>query len=371
MSLGALRLARCTLAKSQKRCIESCRTISLSSHPAFFRGCKIFIQLGMTTGSRRSAGHNFLGSTYLSRLLFSALLARTYTKKKSILYSLFEEWYKDLDDCYRNGIDISGVPGIQRLYPVVLACKGDWPALAKAGRLCRHYLRDAPAAEFPPGICHLCRAGQAGFPWNAFESNSAWMCGDNPLPWTTPSPLSGLAQDKLNPASFFVIDTFHVCHKGIVADYVASAAATLSDYQLLGASKDFTKHMQVLYDEARTWCAGRHEYLHMTGLTKDVLGLDTMADYPVGCLCMFQRWFKGADTPLLAKFLQYRYCRALADCDEADEPVFRTIHAGLKHINGFMRAIYEQPLWVEPNDAANIAQMGLGFMRALNLAAKQ
>ena len=46
--------------------------------------------------------------------------------------------------------------------------------------------------------------------------------------------------------------------------------------------------MQVLYDEARTWCAGRHEYLHMTGLTKDVLGLDTMADYPVGCLCMFQ-----------------------------------------------------------------------------------
>ncbi|OLQ12234.1 Clavaminate synthase-like protein [Symbiodinium microadriaticum] len=97
-----------------------------------------------------------------------------------------------------------------------------------------------------------------------------------------------LAQDKLNPANFFVIDTFHVCHKGIVADY-----ATLSDYQLLGASKDFTKHMQVLYDE-------------------DVLGLDTMADYPVG------RWFKGADTPLLAKFLQYRYCRALADCDEAD-----------------------------------------------------
>ena len=84
-----------------------------------------------------------------------------------------------------------------------------------------------------------------------------------------------------------------------------------------------------------------------------------------------RRWFKGADTPLLAKFLQYRYCRALADCDEADEPVFRTIHAGLKHINGFMRAIYEQPLWVEPNDAANIAQMGLGFMRALNLAAQQ
>ena len=175
-------------------------------------------------GSRRSAGHNFLGSTYLSRLLFSALLARTYNRKKSILYSLFEEWTRDLEDCYRNGIKICGVPAIKKLYPVVLACKGDWPALTKAGRLTRHHLRDAPAAELPPGICHLCRAGQAGYPWNAFESNSAWMDGDNPLPWTTPSPLSRLAQDKLNPASFFAIDTFHVCHKGVVADYVASAA---------------------------------------------------------------------------------------------------------------------------------------------------
>ncbi|CAE7648330.1 unnamed protein product, partial [Symbiodinium sp. KB8] len=219
------------------------------------------------------------------------------------------EWYKDLDDCYRNGIDISGVPGIQRLQ---VACVGITYGMLQQ------------------------RSSHLGF-----------------VIFVEPARL---AQDKLNPANFFVIDTFHVCHKGI---------ATLSDYQLLGASKDFTKHMQVLYDEARTWCAGRHEYLHMTGLTKDVLGLDTMADYPVG------RWFKGADTPLLAKFLQYRYCRALADCDEADEPVFRTIHAGLKHINGFMRAIYEQPLWVEPNDAANIAQMGLGFMRALNLAAQQ
>lgn len=83
-----------------------------------------------------------------------------------------------------------------------------------------------------------------------------------------------------------------------------------------------------------------------------------------------RRWFKGADTPLLAKFLQYRYSRVLADCDEADEAVFRTIYDGLKHINGFMRAIYEQPLWVEPTDVENIAQMGLGFMRALNQAAR-
>ena len=69
------------------------------------------------------------------------------------------------------------------------------------------------------------------------------------------------------------------------------AQATLSDYRLLGDSKDFTKHMQVCYEEARNWCLEHHEYLHMTGLTKDLLGLDTMADFPVGCLCMFQSCF--------------------------------------------------------------------------------
>ena len=153
----------------------------------------------------------------------------------------------------------------------------------------------------------------------------------------------------------------------------------------------------------------------MTGFTKDLLGLDTMADFPVGCLCMFQsynvsrllqavtiavvavfrvlgcrrrrgynnflqhqrryrrvfflgnyssgwfrsctvfcfesrRWFKGADTPLLAKFLEYKYERVLADCDEADEPVFRCYPMmGLKDINNFMRSIYSQPLWIQPN----------------------
>ena len=180
------------------------------------------VQIVCGKGSRRSAGHNCLGTTYLSRMLFSVLLARTYAKKKGILYSLFGEWYQDLDDCYRNGIQMQSVPGINRLYPVVLACKGDWPALTKAGRLLRHHLRDSKK-DSPPGICHLCRAGQKNYPWNAFDCNASWLRGGNPLPWRTPSPLAQLAQDKTDPATFFALDLFHVCHKGAVADYVASA----------------------------------------------------------------------------------------------------------------------------------------------------
>ena len=174
-------------------------------------------------GSSRSSGVNFLGSTYCTRFLYSALLARTYTRKKKILYALLDHWQKDLNDCYKNGVQIDGVAGLDKVFPVVINCKGDWPALTKAGRLTRHHLRDAPANENPPGICHLCRAGQRGFAWNEFERNAKWLHADNPVPWTVPSPLVNLPQDRDDVAAFYCIDLFHAAHKGVVGDYTASA----------------------------------------------------------------------------------------------------------------------------------------------------
>ena len=70
-------------------------------------------------------------------------------------------------------------------------------------------------------------------------------------------------------------------------------------------------------------------------------------------------------------FLEDKYRRALADYDDADEVMLRTIYNGLVSINSFMRYIYGQPLWVEPADAGNLAELGLEFLRALNEAATQ
>ena len=179
-------------------------------------------------GSRRSntsTGINFTGSTYCTRFLYSVLLARTYARRKKFLYDLLEHWKEDLNDCYQNGIEIDGVPGLSRVWPVVINCKGDWPALTKAGRLTRHHLRDAPVNRSPPGICHLCRAGQRDYPWNEFESSARWLHSDAPLPWTVPSPLAQLPQNRDNLAAFYCIDLFHAAHKGVVGDYAASALA--------------------------------------------------------------------------------------------------------------------------------------------------
>ena len=155
-------------------------------------------------------------------LVFGFIGTDLYEEKK-ILYALLDHWQKDLNDCYKNGVQIDGVAGLDKVFPVVINCKGDWPALTKAGRLTRHHLRDAPANENPPGICHLCRAGQRGFAWNEFERNAKWLHADNPVPWTVPSPLVNLPQDRDDVAAFYCIDLFHAAHKGVVGDYTASA----------------------------------------------------------------------------------------------------------------------------------------------------
>ncbi|CAE7218530.1 unnamed protein product, partial [Symbiodinium pilosum] len=311
-------------------------------------------------GSRRAPGHNFLGSTYLSRFLFSVLLGRTYARQKKVLYDLLDAWATDLTECYQDGIRINDQDTI---WPVILSCKGDWPAVAKAGRLQRNFMRDAPSSGSPPGICHLCRAGMLGYPWNSFEANAAWLHADSPIPWTTPSPLAKIPQDSSNPASFYAVDLFHVCHKGVVADYAA-----LVDADLVGdAPGGFEKRLASFYEGAKAWCTAHGKYLHMTNLTKDLLGLDTIgADYPVG------RWFKGADTALLSEYLEDKYRVILADLENEElEEDFRIIYDGLVAINTFMSSIYHQPLWLQPTDAARIAQQGMLFMRAFNCAASR
>ena len=187
-------------------------------------------QCAIGFGSSRSEGGglNFLGSTYVTRLLFAVLLSRLYTKKASILHSLLQLWTDDLKSLFHNGVMVTLHGRRQRIYLAYLGCKGDWPALTKLGRLVRHHLRDAPNAESPPGICHLCRGGQTNFPWHAFGLDAAWLSiqgSSNPLPWHHASPLADLPQNDDLP-DFYKIDIFHTCHKGVVADYVASTIAS-------------------------------------------------------------------------------------------------------------------------------------------------
>ncbi|CAE7270474.1 unnamed protein product [Symbiodinium pilosum] len=335
-SASRLGLVRSMPVDWRRQCIGSWRQAILLNLPSSYIVWRGFIPRVMTTGSKRNVDHNFLGSSYLSRFLFSVLLARTYLRKKAILHNLLDAWASDLKECYENGIPVKNVPGMDKIYPVIIACKGDWPALTKAGRLCRHHLRDSRGnTDSPPGICHLCRAGQKNFRWNEFRSDARWLHADNPLPWNIPSPLSRIPQNPNDLAGFYAVDLFHVCHKVVVADYVASAIVTLSDQGCLGSGA-FETRMQRFYDDAKEW-----------------------------------RWFKGADTTLLALYLETFYAKILADCSEEVENVLTVIYDGLVAVNRFMTASYHEALWVKSHRASEISVQGMAFMEWFNEAAME
>ena len=171
-------------------------------------------------GSSRNADLNMIANTFLTRILFAVMNVGLYNKQKTVLYNLLDHWAQDLKQCFEEGV-LATIDGQQiRVYPVVLGMKGDLQGLVKVGRLTQNFLRDSPLAANPPGICHLCNAGKNGYPWHQTGCNAAWLRDSTPqTPWTTPSPLLQIPCEK--SSKFFLLDVFHIMHKGVLGDMAA------------------------------------------------------------------------------------------------------------------------------------------------------
>ena len=151
----------------------------------------------------------------------------------------------------------------------------------------------------------------------------------------------------------------------------------------------FEKFCNTFYDELQVFSEEHKLNLHMIHMNKKLLGVTTTADYPAGtlnsmCGSMFhieglvlqfpvcsssrlpRSWFKGADTSIMTKFLEYKYSRLLADedCD-----LLICIHAALKASNEFLRLLYGQGLWMDVQSAGQAAGHGFDFLQAYNKAA--
>ena len=178
----------------------------------------------LAKGSRRAEDINLGGCTFLNRMLYSVLRVQCYNKNKNVLYNLIQKWTDDWTEASQLGVSIL-VRGKRRLvFPVVLGLKGDWQGLVKVGRLTRSFLRNSPTNPDPPGVCHLCRAGQKNYPWHRTDPEAPWLLDPNPLedsPWRQPSPLLQIPCDAR--ARFYMIDVFHTLHKGVAGDFAASS----------------------------------------------------------------------------------------------------------------------------------------------------
>jgi hypothetical protein len=177
-------------------------------------------------------GLNMLGNTLVTRLLWSVMLGRVYGGKKQKnkpLLKLMGHLANELRVAFYHGIDVPYGDKTKRWYLVPLALKGDWPALVKIGSLTRSFGRlSTQDNEKAKGICHLCRADQAGFKkWHDISyENMVAMRVNNTLPWERePAILSAIPLDPCDKPGFFRADPFHTLHKGLFGDIAANAIA--------------------------------------------------------------------------------------------------------------------------------------------------
>ena len=64
-----------------------------------------------------------------------------------------------------------------------------------------------------------------------------------------------------------------------------SSKATLVDFELTGSAKSgVAPSLEFLYEELKEFAAEKKLYLHMTGMTKKIVGMSTSAEYPCGIL---------------------------------------------------------------------------------------
>ena len=178
---------------------------------------------------------NFKGNTMLTMQLFACMPKNLYIKDDQPLHKLVNIWAEDFAKLFYDGLQIRpGDGGSMETWRVsVLGLKGDWPALDKLGRLIRHFRREA--FPYKAGICHLCMANTRQCPtWHEADFSTApWIqsMATSTIPWdlrkesglTAKIPMAAKAK-----ASFFLVDLFHTCHKGVHAELCGSGLELLS-----------------------------------------------------------------------------------------------------------------------------------------------
>ncbi len=187
---------------------------------------------GKGTSRHAEGGLNFVGVSVSTRYLYSVMTAKVYAGiNAQRLDCLVGHMADDLTGLFHSPVEVTIRGTKKSLFFSCVGLKGDWPALVKLGKLQRHFGRTSAGTE-STGICHLCRAGQGGFPYNNFDYDAMLESRRLvALPWDSPGALSTkIPQDQERLAEFFKIDVFHTFHKGIFGDLAANAIETRSPY---------------------------------------------------------------------------------------------------------------------------------------------
>ena len=182
-------------------------------------------------GASSQLGCNMLGVSYTTRFVYTCMQARLYSKKPKVFTKIMESFAEELHGLFHDGVEVQHDGELVRIFPTVIACKGDWPMLKKMGNLTRTHHGSKAEPGNGKGVCHLCMAGTAHHPdWHNIY-NGSWKGSDVELlpPWRVRSPFTALIPQPPNlfdEVWFYRPDLFHTMHKGVMAELAGSCIAT-------------------------------------------------------------------------------------------------------------------------------------------------
>ena len=224
---------------------------------------------------------------------------------------------------------------------------------------------EAPAKrrKTPAGICHVCRAGQEGVPWeDCFSKQPIWR-GTlyEECPFKQAPAFSRVHRCPGKVEDVFTWDLFHSFHLGAGKVHVSSALGVLSDYM---EGRNLEARFQALSCDFKAWCLRERQAPPMSNLTASFIGWvkGSKSPFPSGT------WSKGSITTVLMRYLEYKLkSMQLTPQDE----LLRLALEGTEAMNRSMEVLYQSDLFLDAQTALQVGTLGLRFLRRFAVLAKR
>ena len=318
-----------------------------------------------TTHPYRQQRLNYIGSTYLTRMVTSALpkMARETAALTEILRAIAD----DANEMMKQGVvNSSG----ERFFTVCINIVGDWQWLAKCGSFTRSWSncskRPMTARSVPKGICHLCMADTRGVPW---ENYKVYDVDNNVLPtwyptmftvepWETPPPLNAIPSVPGQEASFYAFDLFHSFHLGVGKILVASCLALASE---LMAATSVDNRLEELTSLYLVWAEENKKSLFVTTFTRANLAWMDTSCYPNG------QWSKGHVTTCVMDF----FISWSSKQDLSNHPLLKMGLEACEEISECLKGLYHNDIWLSQAEALRISRHGMRFLEIYKTLACQ
>lgn len=245
--------------------------------------------------------HNCMGSTFLSRFLFTVMSKKMYSGKNTGTYwGMLDILAEECKELMTNGVTINN----DTWYPVCLGIKGDQPALIKCGNFKRSFMN----LGRNKGCCWECLAGYDNIPFEDIHDGAAWegtIGLVDPWPATSPSPLLKIPSYSSNPTLFWKRDPFHAFKQTIGGHFAASliifCTVDCGLWKADGLSSSVDEMLGRAFYDFRFWVW--HEWRgsvvnHIKSFTRQILHFKDHGSFP-------SARFKGSDQMIIIRWLRH------------------------------------------------------------------